>query len=109
MRKLIVLLMMAVGWPASTKASELLIDPVYQQTPVWCWAAVGEMVFTHYGVANINPAGNFQCGIIALLHPICNQDCRACQVGAGSLSTMNNMLTAHKDASYSHDGSQRFW
>lgn len=80
--------------PAAT-AADLLIEPVYQQTPVWCWAAVGEMVFTHYGVANINPGGNLQCGIIALLHPVCNQDCRNCVVPAGSLSTMNNMLTQY--------------
>lgn len=73
-------------------ASDLAIDPVQQSTPVWCWAAVGEMVFEHYGVANINPARDFQCGIIALLHPVCDQNCYNCQVPAGSLSTMNNML-----------------
>lgn len=76
-------------------SEDLLIDPVYQQTPVWCWAAVGEMVFRHYGVANINPFGNFQCGIIALLHPVCNQNCGNCIVPAGSLETMNNMLTQY--------------
>jgi len=76
-------------------ASDLNIDGVYQRTPVWCWAAVGEMVFTHYGVANINPGGDFQCGIIALLHPVCDQNCYQCVVGAGSLSTMNNMLTQY--------------
>ena len=76
-----------------TSAQEVLdIAPVYQQTPVWCWAAVGEMVFDWFGVRNINPAGNYQCGIIALLHPICNMNCFNCPVPAGSLATMNNML-----------------
>jgi hypothetical protein len=80
---------------SSAAASELSISPVYQQTPLWCWAAVGEMVFEHYGVANINPYGNFQCGIIALLHPVCNQSCGNCVVGAGSLDTMTNMITRY--------------
>lgn len=75
--------------------ADLAIPPVYQQTPVWCWAAVGEMVFRHFGVANINPAGNYQCGIIALLHPACNANCMNCVVPAGSLSTMHNMLTQY--------------
>ena len=43
------------------------IAPVYQQTKVWCWLAVGEMVFSHFGVRNNNPAGNFQCGIIGTI------------------------------------------
>lgn len=84
-------------FPPHTMPAQKTLDisPVYQQTPVWCWAAVGEMVFEHYGVANINPAGDFQCGIIALLHPVCNQNCFNCPVPAGSLSTMNNMLTQY--------------
>lgn len=73
----------------------LPVEPVYQRTPVWCWAAVGEMVFTYHGVANINPAGVFQCGIVALMHPVCNQDCRNCPIPAGSLTVMNNMLTRY--------------
>jgi hypothetical protein len=86
----------SVGWTVSATAETLLpIEPVYQQTPVWCWAAVGEMVFEYHGVHNINPAGNFQCGIIALVHPICNQNCGNCPIPAGSLRTMNNMLVQY--------------
>ncbi len=85
------------GPPGLPPQEALDITPVYQQTPVWCWVAVGEMVFRHYGVANINPVGNFQCGIIALLHPACNQNCGNCIVPAGSLTTMNNMLTQYPD------------
>ena len=81
---------------ARSDRRELLdIDPIFQQTPLWCWAAVGEMVFRYYNVGNVNPAGNFQCGIIALLHPVCNQNCGSCVVGAGNLSTMDNMLTRY--------------
>lgn len=88
---------LVVPWSGASiaRAERLPIAPVYQQTPVWCWAAVGEMVFRYHGVSNINPAGNFQCGIIALLHPACNQWCGNCIVPAGSLATMNNMLTGY--------------
>lgn len=73
----------------------LNIEPVFQRTPVWCWVAVGEMVFNYYGVTNINPRGDYQCGIIALIHPVCNQDCRNCPVPAGSGQRMVNMLTQY--------------
>lgn len=82
---------------ASSLSAQKTLDviPVYQRTPVWCWVTVGEMVFTYYGVANINPAGDFQCGIIALLNPVCNQNCYNCQVPAGSRQRMFNMLTQY--------------
>lgn len=48
-------------------ARTLPIAPVHQQTKVWCWLAVGEMIFRHFGVENANPAGNFQCGIIGTI------------------------------------------
>lgn len=94
------LTMMAVvaGGAATVSGSaNLAISPVYQQTPVWCWAAVGEMVFRHFGVRPINPV-SFQCGILALVHPVCNQNCMNCVIPAGSLSTMNNMLTQYPQA-----------
>ena len=31
--------------PGAGWVTKLEICPVGQQTPVWCWAAVGEMVF----------------------------------------------------------------
>ncbi len=95
MRLRLASLLIASLLAASAPAAELSIEPVYQRTPMWCWAAVGEMIFRYYGVANINPGHDFQCGIIALLHPVCNQNCYNCPVPAGSLSTMNNMLTQY--------------
>jgi hypothetical protein len=68
------------------------IEPVWQETPLWCWAAVGEMVFRYYDVPTINPAGDFQCGIVSLLNPACASNCRNCPVGAGSLTTISNMI-----------------
>lgn len=95
MRSRIVAFLVCIFLVSAARAGELSIEPVYQRTPMWCWAAVGEMIFRHYGVANINPGGDFQCGILALLHPVCNQNCYNCPVPAGSLSTMNNMLTQY--------------
>jgi hypothetical protein len=53
------------------------IAPVRQQTQVWCWLAIGEMVFRHYGLRNNNPGGNFQCGIIGTImsDTECNANC----------------------------------
>lgn len=69
-----------------------------QQTPVWCWLAVGEMVFEHYGVPNINPAGIYQCGVIGgIAGPAspCWRDCRLCIVPAGSMAAIQNMLRTY--------------
>ena len=55
-----------VSFPSSA-GRVLDIAPVNQQTKVWCWLAIGEMVFQHFGVRNNNPGGNFQCGIIGTI------------------------------------------
>lgn len=81
--------------PPAFSDEALSISPVYQETPVWCWAAVGEMVLRHYDVPTINPAGDFQCGIVALMHPVCELNCGNCILPAGSLSYMNDMLTRY--------------
>ena len=75
--------------------TELSISPVVQRTPVWCWVAVGEMIFEHLSVPNVNPAGEYQCGIIGAMagpyHP-CWSDCTRCVVPAGSPQNITNML-----------------
>ena len=80
---------------ANAVDAELSIPPVAQRTPVWCWVAVGEMVFEHFGVPNVNPVGNYQCGIIGALagpyHP-CWSDCGRCVVPAGTPQNITNML-----------------
>jgi hypothetical protein len=81
----------------ATSDTTLPIAPVYQETPVWCWAAVGEMVFRHYDVPTINPVGDFQCGIVALMHPACEFNCGNCIFPAGSLSYMNDMLRRYPE------------
>lgn len=81
----------------SANAERLNIRPVYQQTPVWCWAAVAEMVFRHFRVANLNPAGNFQCGIVGGIGGICAANCMACPVPAGQLRNMETVIERYPE------------
>jgi hypothetical protein len=77
---------------ASAADKQLNIAPAIQQTLVWCWVAVSEMVFEHFGVENLNPAHNYQCGIVgALAQPgtwteVCEYNCfqQICVKPAGS-------------------------
>ena len=91
----ILLLALFAPFMTARAGSQLDIDPQFQETPEWCWVTVGEMVFRYYGVADINPVGNFQCGIIALLGPACNMNCGNCVVPAGRLATIRNMLVQY--------------
>jgi len=82
---------------APAAAARLPIAPVVQQTHVWCWVAVGEMIFRHAGVRGVNPVGNFQCGIVGLLAAgtpasACATQCELCAVPAGSAAAIRDML-----------------
>ena len=81
-----------VGMTAARADERLAIPAVYQQTPVWCWAAVGEMVFRYYRIPTINPFGNYQCGIVAGLGGPCWSNCGACNVPAGQMSNIVAMI-----------------
>jgi hypothetical protein len=74
----------------------LAITPVEQQTQVWCWLATGEMIFRHYNIANLNPDGNFQCGIIGSIfyNSPCYTNCfnSTCIRGSGSNANTVQML-----------------
>lgn len=78
-------------------AEDLNITPRVQETYVWCWVAVGEMVFEHFDVPNVNPGGDYQCGIIGLLaagtmRQDCAFRCQNCTVPAGSAAGVRNMI-----------------
>lgn len=73
---------------------QLNIPPVIQSTQVWCWVAVGEMIFRYEGVGQINPS-NYQCGIIALVHPVCGNSCMNCIIPAGEARIIHNMLNVY--------------
>lgn len=88
MAALTAFLILCAPGAAHAYTETLPISPRAQQTPVWCWAASIEMVFTHYGVPNLNPAGNMQCGIVATLHPQCAYNCASCIVSGGTTANM---------------------
>jgi len=70
----------------------LNISPVLQQTPLWCWLAVSEMVFRFYGVKQLNQA-SYQCGIVGTVFPKwCGANCLNCIVGAGTAGNITKTL-----------------
>lgn len=78
-------------------ASDLGITPRIQETYVWCWVAVGQMVFEHFDIPNVNPAGDYQCGIVGLLavgtiREDCAYRCQNCTVPAGSATSIVRMI-----------------
>jgi len=66
----------------------LPISPTFQQTVVWCWAASAEMVFRYYGLPNLNPGGNYQCGIVGawFSNSACVFNCGLCPNPIGPMS-----------------------
>ena len=92
---LILLLMLQALGKAYGQSVVLPIAPVGQQTSQWCWVSCAEMIFKYHGICSINPVGNYQCGIIALLGPVCSGNCMACPVPAGSTATVQAMLAQY--------------
>jgi hypothetical protein len=82
--------------------TELPIAAIAQQTEVWCWAASAEMVLRYYAEPNLNPAGNYQCGIVGgyfyiiggPAHP-CVSNCFLCLTGASSTVEIQRILTGY--------------
>ena len=73
----------------------LSIPSVYQETPVWCWLAVGEMVHRYFDVPTLNPAGDYQCGLVATLagpRSPCWNNCGNCIGAAGNYGPVNQVI-----------------
>jgi len=96
---LILLILTLVPMRAQSPGSTLDIDPVFQETPEWCWVATGQMIFNYFDIPMINPDG--QCGIVSLwgarvtpngLFGPCMANCRACPFPAGQVATIKAML-----------------
>ena len=83
------------GIPFAKANESLPIPPVVQQTQLWCWAAVLEMALKYYGYGIVNPGGNYQCGIVAMLGGNCESDCRCCVTGIGSFNNLGAVLEAY--------------
>jgi Papain-like cysteine protease AvrRpt2 len=82
--------------------TSIVIPPVQQETEVWCWLAVGEMIFRYYGLPTVNPGGDYQCGIVGAVGysqngacDACNINCGNCVRPAGSAAMVSYMLTTY--------------
>jgi hypothetical protein len=94
----IVVVLLTLGARPIRANVELPIAPVQQATPVWCWLAVGEMIFRAFEVPALND--HFQCGIVGTVaigtaRDVCARDCRRCTVPGGDAATVMNMLVEY--------------
>lgn len=85
------------GGGGSSEAGTLAIRPVVQKANVWCWAAVGEMVFDYFHVPSVSPAGHYQCGIVGILAAgaqwkACAYHCESCAMPPGNAATIVDMI-----------------
>lgn len=83
--------------PPATGSASLAITPTFQQTTVWCWAAAAEMVLRFYNLPNLNPVGNYQCGIVAawFVNTPCAFDCSLCVAPIGVMSNEYTLITQY--------------
>ena len=82
--------------PSGTGGRILTVSFVAQQTPVWCWAAVSEMVFRYYG------RGATQCQILSgWFGANCCSSPGSCQT-TGSIPAIQQTLLAFGGISSSY-------
>lgn len=80
----------------------LNIAAVSQDTPVYCWAASGEMVFRYYDVPSGFGGPSDQCSIVASVggpFSPCWKNCHACTWPAGDPATIEFMLHTYGEVS----------
>ena len=83
--------------PAQTTRT-LSVAPIAQQTEVWCWAASAEMIFRYYNLPNLNPVGNYQCGIVAAYYgsnSTCSINCFTCVSAIGPMSNAKLLIDGY--------------
>jgi hypothetical protein len=89
----------------------LRVNPVYQETPEWCWLAVAEMLFTYFGIPPVRRDGApFQCQLAAFEgghFSVCRQNCAACPVTAGSVNMLANLIRRYPHFIVEQDNDQR--
>lgn len=94
-RSVLLLILLSVSVPTATQAKELNIHPVLQASSQWCFAAAGEMILKHLGYPNLNPAGHWQCGIVAAQGGICMANCAACLNSGGTIHQIAKILISY--------------
>jgi hypothetical protein len=81
-----------------TDSKVIALNPIAQQTEVWCWAAVSEMILRYNGLPNLNQAGNYQCGIVAAYYgPLstCWRNCFTCISTIGGMTEIQKIVNQY--------------
>jgi hypothetical protein len=89
--------------PAGSDQATLPIPGAFQETAVWCWVGVAEMTFRYYGEPNLNPFGDYQCGIVGVSGSLgvlpfeCSANCTLpqCIVPIGSGAAFTTVLEGY--------------
>lgn len=97
-------LLLAARQAPAADSADLGIAPVVQQTPQWCWAAAAEMVLTYYGYPNLNPTGDYQCGIVAAQGGVCADNCGFCLSGGGSTQRIAAVIRQYSELAHALTG-----
>jgi hypothetical protein len=79
-------------------AGDLAINPIVQQAPAWCWAAAAQMVLSYYGFPNLNPSGDYQCGVVSAQGGFCSANCAFCLNSGGSNQHVAAVIQAYAQA-----------
>jgi len=93
-----------VSTPARADRTELKVPIVIQQTSSWCWAATSSMALTLLGFPDLNPARNYQCGVVAAAFRNCWEDCTKCVTSLGSMDRLVAVLDSYRELSAEMDG-----
>ena len=86
-------------FPAQAQRKQISVPIVMQQTSSWCWAATASMALSLLGYPDINPAKNYQCGVVAAAFSECQDDCTKCVTSLGSMTELVGILDRYRDLS----------
>lgn len=78
------------------QSNRLNITPQFQQTAEWCWVTSSSMVLQYYNIPCVNPAGDYQCGLVGWYFgptSSCFNNCFSCPVPAKSILDIRNIFT----------------
>jgi len=83
---------LALTCPARAEIKVVAIYPVQQETLVWCWAAVSEMVLSHYRIPNYGSDESYQCNIVKSMGGKCLLGCDKCVVGIRTMYHLSTVI-----------------
>ena len=96
-------LSVSLAHPTQAQRREIDVPVVMQQTPAWCWAATASMALRLLKFPDINPANNYQCGVVAAAFSECRDDCTKCVTSLGSMEKLVSVLKTYRDLSIELD------